>query len=87
MPSTRTFLPLDSTLGIAITQCGELLDNHMQCLRKGEYEMTLTASDGTVLDQHQVCLRHKLVIQSQDNALIVLNMIKEEEQLNKEQGD
>jgi len=76
MTKNRTFTPLSASMGMTIGRCNTLLDNKLQCPREAEFDMLLSDEQGNILEQYQVCLRHKIIIMSQDATAAIADMDK-----------
>lgn len=73
---TKQYTELAKVQGAQITKCSTVLENHMQCWRAGDYQVTITTTtppttkdgEATVKVQgYQLCRAHA-ILESQDDA-------------------
>jgi hypothetical protein len=65
MATTKTYEPVTSLPNLRITKCQQMLTNHMQCWRAGDFLVTVTTDTPTdenpaaqTVTQYQKCRAH-----------------------------
>ena len=73
MAATKTYEPVTSLPNLKITKCQQMLANHMQCWRAGDFLITITADTPTdenpaaqTVTQYQKCRAHASSEMTQD---------------------
>ena len=73
MGLTKTYEPVTSLPNLKITKCQQILANHMQCWRAGDFLVTVTTDTPTdknpaaqTITQYQKCRAHASSEQTQD---------------------
>ena len=73
MATTKTYEPVTSLPNLQITKCQQMLANHMQCWRAGDFLVTITTDTPTdenpaaqTVTQYQKCRAHASSEMTQD---------------------
>jgi hypothetical protein len=73
MATTKTYEPVTSLPNLQITKCQQMLANHMQCWRAGDYLVTITTDTPTdenpkaqTVETYQKCRAHASSEMTQD---------------------
>jgi hypothetical protein len=73
MATTKTYEPITSLPNLQITKCQQILANHMQCWRAGDFLVTVTIDTPTdenpaaqTITQYQKCRAHASSEMTQD---------------------
>ena len=73
MATTKTYEPVISLPNLQITKCQQMLANHMQCWRAGDFLVTVTTDTPTdeypeaqTITQYQKCRAHASSEMTQD---------------------
>ena len=73
MATTKTYEPVTTLPNLQITKCQQMLANHMQCWRAGDFLVTITTDTPTdenpeaqTITQYQKCRAHASSEMTQD---------------------